>query len=123
MVLARAHDALDAKQLNGRYLTTAAYVNRHLPASAVLISSEQSGALRYYTRRTILRFDLLSPGSLDAAVAKLETLDRPVYLVLDSFEIEAFRRRFGHVSALGRLEQQPRTVIGSEHPVYVFDAK
>jgi hypothetical protein len=123
IALCRAHDALGAKRLNTRYLAAARYVNTQLPADAVLISSEQSGALRYYTRRTILRFDLLSPGSLDPAIEKLTLLGRPAYLVLDAFEIEAFRRRFGHVSALGRLEQRPREVIGRDHPVYVFDPK
>jgi len=121
IALCRAHDALGAWRLNARYLAAADYVNAQLPANAVLISFEQSGALRYYTRRTILRFDLLSPGSLDPAIATLTTLGRPAYLVLDEFEIEAFRRRFSDVSALGRLERPARAVVDPYHPVYVFD--
>lgn len=121
IALCREHDALGPKRLNSRYLAAAAYVNAHLPESAVLISSEQSGALRYYTRRSILRFDMLSPGSLDPALARLATLGRPVYLVLDGFEVEAFRRRFGHVSALGRLERLPQASVAPGQPVYIFD--
>jgi hypothetical protein len=42
-------------------------------------AGEQSGSMRYYTDRPIVRWEAATPDSLTAAMATLETSRRPVY--------------------------------------------
>ncbi|MBA3271779.1 MAG: hypothetical protein H0T71_14845 [Acidobacteria bacterium] len=65
-----------------------------LPVNAVIVSGEQSGAMRYYTDRSIVRWDLAAPDVLDAALDQLIAHGYVVWVVLDDWEEEPFRRKF-----------------------------
>jgi hypothetical protein len=92
--------------LAGRYLAAS------VPLRGVIISGEQSGSTRYYTGRSIVRWDLASPEALNAAVDQLTRGGHEIWIALDTWEEEPFRRKFpGNVAAA--LDWPPRLEAGS----------
>ena len=77
-----------------RYVDPAMYIDRTLPADAVVLAMQHSGSVRYYTGRLTLRWDVLEPAALDSAVETLRGRGLPAYALLESWEEEDFRRRF-----------------------------
>ena len=71
-----------------------------LPADAVIVSGEQSGAMRYYTGRSIVRWDLMDAAAMPEALAVLRLHRREVWVVLDDWEEEPFRRKFPDLAAV-----------------------
>lgn len=120
--LSLSHDALGPRRVTQRFLTAAEFVNRVLPQNAVLICHEHSGALRYYTGRSILRFGQLGADQLESALAQLQRAGRPVFFVLDDFEVAQVREKFGATSAAGRLEMAPLQVLQFGDRVFVYEA-
>jgi hypothetical protein len=93
-------DAQRRASLMGEYLDSA------LPANAVVLAAEHSGVVAHYTRRPVVRFDLLH--DLDSAVVDLRARSYAPVLVLDELVgVEQFRRRFP-ASVLARLDWPPR---------------
>jgi hypothetical protein len=72
---------------------------RSLPANAVIVSGEQSGSMRYYTGRSILRWDLMDREAMPEALDVLRLSDHQVWVVLDDWEEEGFRRKFPSLAA------------------------
>jgi hypothetical protein len=107
--------ALDTFRLAGqqrRVAEVADYLTASLPADAVLVTGEQSGALRYYTNRSILRWEAASPESLATALATLTAEGRTVVVALDAWERELFRAKFAGLAAVS-LEWPPAFEAGS----------
>ena len=97
-----------------RVSRVAALIDEDVPPAAVLVAGEQSGAMRYYTGRPILRWEAASPESLAASTAALERSRRPVYVVLDAWEEGLFRAKFAGVAA-GALDWPPILDAGTSH--------
>jgi hypothetical protein len=93
------------------------FVKDSVGRTAVLIAGEQSGSMRYYTRRSILRWEAASPAALAAAIAALDSSARPVYVVLDAWEEEPFRKKLG---AVVPLDWPPLAEAGSSHRTCVW---
>ena len=70
------------------------------------MSGEQSGALRYYTGRSIVRWDFLDPAALDAVEHALTRAGRDMWIVLDDWEVALFREKFAATPA-GALDWPP----------------
>ncbi len=80
----------------------------------MIVAGEQSGSMRYYTDRPILRWEAATPEALAAAIATLEQSRRPVYIVLDAWENEPFRAKFGALP-VGALDWPPMLDAGTSH--------
>jgi hypothetical protein len=93
--------------LAGRYLGSA------LPAHAVVITGEQSGAVRYYSGRSIVRWDFLSPDELPLITNELTTSGYEVWIVLDDWEVPRYREKFARSIAAG-LDWPPIVDAGTE---------
>jgi len=107
-----------------RYATIAEIVGRATEPSAVIITGQHAGAMRYYGGRLTLRFDVLDPAWLDRAVAWLGAHGRRVYFLLEDWERPKFERRFRETNALGRLEMDPILVYSAAQipgMVYLYD--
>jgi hypothetical protein len=91
--------------LAGSYLASA------LPPSAVLLSGEQSGAMRYYTGRSIVRWDLLDADRLPQVEARLASAGHDVWIVLDDWEAGLYREKF-RSTAHGGLDWPPAIEAG-----------
>ena len=77
-----------------KYSLAGAFVRDRLPATAFVLALQHSGSIRYYANRPTIRWDLLAPSHLDAVLATLRAHGHEPFLVVDSVEYEAFRKRF-----------------------------
>jgi len=111
---ARAHDTFKLADQLRRVNQVADYINADVPPAAVIISGEQSGSMRYYADRPILRWESATPESLAKAITTLEQSRRPVYIVLDAWEDGLFRAKFSSVLA-GSLDWPPMLDAGTSH--------
>jgi hypothetical protein len=91
--------------LAGRYLEPL------LPPNAVIICGEQRGALRYYTGRSVLRWDLAPPAALAEAIDRLVASGDDLWIALDEWEEELYRRKLPGAHA-GALDWPPVAEAG-----------
>ena len=112
--VARSMDTFKLADQLRRVSVIADFVNEDVPPAAVIVAGEQSGSMRYYTDRPIVRWEAATEQSLAAAVATLETSRRPVYVVLDAWEDGLFRAKFPALPA-GALDWPPILDAGTSH--------
>ena len=93
-----------------KYSDAGVFVDRVTPPNAVIVSMQHSGSIRYYSGRTTLRYDFMDPGWLDRAVEYLEARGRPVYLLLDEWEVPRLKERFPGQRAIAVLDRRPDSV-------------
>jgi hypothetical protein len=70
------------------YPETAAWMQTHLPANALVASMQTSGALLYYTPFTFFRWDQISPVAFQRIAGVCAETRTPIYAALFPFEIE-----------------------------------
>jgi hypothetical protein len=116
---ARTHGPFEVRLQERKYPLAGAFVRDRLPPSAFVLAEQHSGSVRYYANRPTLRWDLLAPGRLDDAVAALRAEGFEPFVVLDSGEDEAFRRRFGDAGQQAVRALKPLAVVGDAR-VYGF---
>ena len=90
-----------------------ALVERTAP-NDVMLTGEQSGSMRYYTRREIVRWDELRPEQWDRLQALLSADKRAAWIVLDAFEEPLFREKFKSKPG-GALDWPPAIEAGDTH--------
>ena len=91
---ARSHDAFRTADRHARASLAGRYLAAAMPARSVIIAGEQSGALRYYTGRSILRWEVMTPDGLTAATTSLADAGYEVWIALDEWEEDLVRQRF-----------------------------
>jgi hypothetical protein len=89
-------------------------INHSAPANAIIIAGEQSGAMRYYTDRSILRWEAATPETFPSAIEVLLKAGRPIYIVLDAWEMEPFQKKFPDLGP-AELDWPPMLEAGSSH--------
>lgn len=109
------------KQAEQRYRAVGLFIARHLPPTAVLISHQHSGSIRYYADRLTLRYDWLERRWLDQAITALTERGYRPYLVIDDSEREAFRQRFRGFSPLSALDWPPAAEWRRSGVVRIYD--
>lgn len=114
LLVARSLDTFKLADQLRRVEQIADYLKRNTPDYAVIISGEQSGAMRYYTGRRILRWEAAVPEVLSAAIGSLEASSRPVHIVLDAWENEPFMNKFKGVPEVS-LDWPPAVDAGTSH--------
>ncbi|MGH9174743.1 MAG: hypothetical protein ACRD1H_10305, partial [Vicinamibacterales bacterium] len=108
---ARSHGVFRLADGQARASLAGRYLDGALPARSVVIAGEQSGAVRYYTGRSIVRWDLLAADVLDDVVEQLTAHGYAVWIALDAWEEESFRRKFPR-AAVAALDWPPRVEAG-----------
>ena len=119
---ARSLDVFMLRDNLRRVETIAEFVNQNVPDRAVLVSGEQSGSMRYYTARSILRWEAATAESLTRAIDTMDAAGHEVFIVLDAFEDELFRRKFAGTS-IGGLDWPAVVEAGTSHRTKVWRAK
>ena len=76
----------DIRDIEPRYATIGEYAARALPANAAIITVLHSGSLSLYGRGATARWDWLSAGRLDEAVAILDANGYVPYILLEQSE-------------------------------------
>lgn len=114
LVMARSMETFRLADQLRRVDRVADFINEDVPPAAVMVAGEQSGSIRYYTERPIVRWEASSPESMQAMTAALEASRRPVYIVLDAWEDSQFREKFSSVP-IGALDWPPILDAGTSH--------
>ena len=117
LFVARAFETFKLNDQLRRVEQVAQFVGDTQPPDAVLIAGEQSGSMRYYTRRSILRWEAATPDQLSSAITVLA--QRPIYIVLDAWESEPFLAKFKSVAAVA-LDWPPVLEAGTSHRTKVW---
>ena len=84
-----------------------------------VISGEQSGAIRYYTRQPIIRWEATSPEAMRTALGAIERSGHTPYIALDAWEQELFLKKFASIAEL-QLDWPPMLEAGSSHRTKVW---
>jgi hypothetical protein len=121
---AATHGAFPSGEGDHRYATIAKMVEQATDPSAVIITGQHSGPIRYYAGRTIVRFDLIDPAWLDRVVQWLTARGRPPHFLLEEYEVLEFEKRFSASNAHGKLTIAPimeYRAPGVAGAIYLFD--
>jgi hypothetical protein len=103
-----------------RFRLAGEYIAEKLPERAVLFAMQHSGSARYYSGRITIRYDLLDPAYLDAALAELRRHGYSPYFLLDDWEEPLFRQRFRGHSPRAALDWWPVAMIAG-NSVRIYD--
>ena len=104
-----------------RYPLTADAFRAESHQRPIAVAGQHSGSLRYYTGAPVLRWDMLPPGQLDAALAHVQHEGYLPLIALDAGEVIPFRERFTAASDLGRLDWPPAVDLRTPTPVRIYD--
>ncbi len=113
-----AGDAFGLARLEARFPLTSKVVSARLPPSSVLVTSWQSGAVRFDPGHEVVMWDALDPAWLDRAIAWLDAGGRAPAIVLEFWEQEPFRARFAG-QAYGALDWPPRYDVDRRVQIFV----
>ena len=111
--------AFDIRLQERKYPLAGAFVRDRLPATAFVLAAQHSGSIRYYANRPTLRWDLLSPGRLDEAVATFRAQGYEPFLVVDGGEYDQFKARFDATGQRAVQHLVPLAVLGDAR-VFAF---
>jgi hypothetical protein len=114
---ARARSVFDLKRLESRYVRAGLYVGDRLPPNALVITSWESGSVRFYSNRTTLVWDALDPAWLDRAIAYSRARGLEPYLLFERWEEPLFRQRFAG-SPVAMLDWPPAVEIAGQVRIY-----
>ncbi len=119
LFVARSFDAFKLADQLKRVEQAATFINGYSAERPVVISGEQSGAIRYYTMNPILRWEAATPDTLRAAIAGIERSGYTTYIALDAWEYEPFLKKFATVPEV-QLDWPPMLEAGSSHRTRVW---
>jgi len=105
--------------LEQRYRSAAIVVRDRLPPDAAILTTWDSGAIRFHAAREAVVWDALDPAWLVRAIEWLGTNHHPPYILVESWEEERFRARFSGGSDVGKLDWPPKFEI--DRMVRVYD--
>ena len=114
---ARQRPTFVLKQLEARFARAGVFVGNRLPANALVITSSESGSVRFYAGRKTLVWDGLDPAWLDRALVYVRAKGYEPYLLFERREEPDFRQRFAG-SAIARLDWPPMAEVASQVRIY-----
>ena len=114
---ARDRSVFRLQALEARYARGGEFVARRLPANALVITSWQSGSVRFYSGRKTLVWDSLDPAWLDRAVDEVRRRGFEPFFLFERWEEPNFRQRFAG-SPLGALDWPPMAEVATQVRVY-----
>jgi hypothetical protein len=117
--VARDRSVFQLQRLERKFLVSGEYA-ASLPANAVVLTIWHSGAIRYYANRPIVMWDALAPDGLDSALGSLHQQGREAFLLLETWEEQGFKARFGASSAIALLDWPPRARFGNEATLWAI---
>jgi len=103
-----------------KYATAADFVAKRLPPKAAVLSMQHSGSIRYYSGLTTVRFDNIHPEQLDSTLATLADSGYRPYILLETWEVPEFQKRFNGFSPLASLDWPPLVVM-REAQIRIYD--
>jgi dolichyl-phosphate-mannose-protein mannosyltransferase len=117
---AETHSVFAFHRIEQKYPMAGAFVRDRLPGSAVVVTVQHSGSVRYYAGRPTLRWDELQPARLDETLNALRARGLVPFAVIDVAEEGDFRRRFEGAGQRAVRRLSPLAVLGDAR-VYAFE--
>jgi hypothetical protein len=111
--------AFAMRALEQRYRSAGLVVRDRLPSQTVVLTTWDSGAIRFHGRRDAVIWDALDPAWLDPAIEWLASHGHKPVILLESWEEPRFRERFSGRSAFGALDWPPRFEV--DRLVRIYD--
>jgi hypothetical protein len=78
----------DVKRTETAYFNVTRWLETQVPDNSIIAAMQASGALHYYTKFPLLRYDLMPPEDFTRAAEIARAQDRPIYAPLFPFELE-----------------------------------
>jgi len=114
---ARERPTFALRQLEARFERAGVYVGRRLPPNAMVITSSESGSVRFYGGRKTMLWDGLDPAWLDRSLVYLRSKGYEPYLLFERREEPEFRQRFAG-SEIARLDWPPMAEVAAQVRIY-----
>lgn len=114
---ARERPTFDLQQFEARFERAGRFVGQRLPRNALVITTSESGSVRFYAGRKTLLWDGLDPAGLDGALLFVREKGYEPYLLFERREEPEFRMRFAG-SDVGRLDWPPMVELSSQVRIY-----
>jgi len=114
---ARERNTFRLQRLEARFARAGTFVADRLPENALVITSWESGSVRFYGGRKTLVWDALDPAWLDRALAYVRSRGYEPYLLFERREEPDFRRRFAG-STVALLDWPPMAEVASQVRIY-----
>jgi hypothetical protein len=114
---ARARPTFDLQQLEARFERAGRFVGQRLPQNALVITTAESGSVRFYAGRKTLLWDGLDPAWLDRALLFVRAKGYEPYLLFERREEPEFRMRFAG-NDMARLDWPPMAEVSSQVRIY-----
>jgi 4-amino-4-deoxy-L-arabinose transferase-like glycosyltransferase len=119
IAVARSKDTFRLSAQLRRVGQVADFVRGQAEPNAVIVAGEQSGSMRYYTGKSILRWEAASADAMGVAVRELDRTSRPIYIVLDAWEESLFRAKYAFTPSVA-LDWPPVLEAGSSNRTRVW---
>ena len=85
----------DIRSGERNYWVAARWIRDQVPADAVVLSMQMSGAITFYNTQPIVRWDQITPAQFDLLRRATAEHHRPLYAALFPFERSQLKERFG----------------------------
>ena len=108
-------------QDEARYAAIGQYIDRALPANAVVLTMQHSGTVRLYSGRLTIRYDAFSEGRFPSVIEWLQARGYRPYILLEDWEEKEYRARFGDATPLARLEIRVLAEMTAPVKVRIYD--
>jgi hypothetical protein len=115
---ANDHFAFRMRALEQRYRSAGIVARDRLPADAAILTTWDSGAIRFHAGKEAIVWDALEPEWLDRATAWLSGHGHAPFILVESWEEPRFRQRFSGYSPLGNLDWPPKYEIDRVIRIY-----
>ena len=77
------------------YITSIEGMERIIPQKSLVVGMQMTGAIRYYTNRYAVRYDMIDPDKFQVLRAHAALTGHRWYALISDFEQEEFRGRTG----------------------------
>ena len=119
LFVARTFDTFKLADQLKRVEQVGQFISGYRGDRPVIISGEQSGAIRYYTMMPIVRWEVATADTLRAALAAIDRAGHSTYIALDAWEYEPFLKKFSTVPEV-QLDWPPMLEAGTTHRTRVW---
>jgi len=114
---ARSRSAFRLQRLESRFERVGTFVARRLPERALVITSWESGSVRFYGHRKTLVWDQLPRESLEQALGYVRQRGYEPFLLFERWEEPLFREHFGGRD-IGALDWPPAAEVAAQVRIY-----
>jgi len=104
-----------------KYIDAARLVDELVDENAAILAVQHSGSIRHYAGRMTLRWDMFQRGTIDDALVWLDASGHHPYLLVEAWEADLFRTRYGRTDEAARLGWAPIATLEAASTIHLYD--